>query len=435
MSNLAMVIGEECDNVVDALTGDGCEVIHVPDATRLSAKPTLATPDVVLVLTHDVSRNLEVFSLLSRWFDGEPVPVLMWVPPTDEQSTKQAMTRGVSDVVRSHDTPGDLVCRVRMLCRQRLLARLVLAQRDLLARRNAELVRLARELDQAKAGVGRRAERALVKHSRRLVMDAQRANGAQQLAAGVAHDLNNMLTVIVGHCQMAERALSGGHSARRSLAQIAAAAAKATESAQLLTQFAKHTNSPTQPVQVNRTLRAVGRLAGPLFGAGIRLEYRLRAKLPAVRADRIQLEHLLLNLCINARDAMPQGGTILLESDTVRTGVETSVVIKVKDTGTGMDDNVLAHCFEPFFTTKPAGRGTGLGLFNVLQTAQRWGGFVTVETERGRGTTFRLVLPLAAKRHARQRAPAPAPASTITVPTCSDATDSAVAEEAARVVA
>ncbi len=254
------------------------------------------------------------------------------------------------------------------------------------------------------------ATKELLRRTHGLVRDAQRVSGAQQLAGSVAHDLNNLLSVIAGHGQLAQRALPHSHAARRHLSQILQASSRARDATGLLVKFARSDGVLAATINVNSVVRTTASLMRPLMGASVRLATRLRSGLSAVRIDRTQLERVLLNLCINARDAMPRGGELLIRTGPAPAGV----AIEVSDTGDGMDDHVLARCFEPFFTTKPEGKGTGLGLYNVLQTAQAWGGFVTVETEPGRGTTVRIVLPAAGRRaHARKparrlhRAPAP----------------------------
>ena len=273
------------------------------------------------------------------------------------------------------------------------------------ARDEASLVR--NEAGAATAVVGclrdvsfERSTRGLVRRSGGLVRKAQRMDGARQLAGCVAHDFNNLLAVIVGYCQIALRSLPEGHMSRTSIDQVLAAAARAQSSTRLLMQLAKQGETKRTAVAVNAAVRSALKLVEPIAGDRIRIETRLQARMPAVLVDRAQLEQVLLNLCVNARDAMPKGGTLTITTQLAPTsdsrgeaGRRHAVLLEVADTGCGMDDRTLARCFEPFFTTKPPHRGTGLGLYNVLQATQQWGGSVTVETEPGKGTTFRLLLP------------------------------------------
>ena len=237
-----------------------------------------------------------------------------------------------------------------------------------------------------------------MKRNHGLLQSAQRMQGAQRLAGTVAHDFNNMLAVIMCHAQLAARQLPTDHAAQKSLDSMIEAAIRAKAGTKLLVQLAQRTERKVAPANVNAMIRDTVKLVGPLLGQAISVTTKLRSNLPKVRIDRVDLEHALLNLCVNARDAMPTGGSLTIRTDLRQIADEqdhltTSVLIEVADTGMGMDDRAIKRCFEPFFTTKPQGEGTGLGLFSVLQTVRQSGGAVAVETEQGNGTTFRIMLP------------------------------------------
>ena len=233
---------------------------------------------------------------------------------------------------------------------------------------------------------------------------AQRMEAVGRLAGGVAHDFNNLLTVVIASCQVALNRLSPADPVRRDvevIEQAAAGAAKLT--AQLLAVGRK------QPLQAtvfdaNLTVDGVGPMLRRLLGEHLDLVMRLEAAPALVTADPGKLEQVLVNLALNARDAMPQGGRLVIETANVerrhpgvRGGSESPVgpyvMLTVRDTGTGMDAHVLGRLFEPFFTTKAPGRGTGLGLSVVYGIVKQTGGEIVVESEPGLGTTFRIWFP------------------------------------------
>ena len=234
---------------------------------------------------------------------------------------------------------------------------------------------------------------------------AQRMEAVGRLAGGVAHDFNNLLTVVIASCQVALNRLSPADPVRRDvevIEQAAAGAAKLT--GQLLAVGRK------QPLQAtvfdaNLTVEGVGPMLRRLLGEHLDLVMRLEAAPALVKADPGKVEQVLVNLALNARDAMPHGGRLVIETANVdlshpaaRGGGALSVgpylLLTVRDTGTGMDAHVLARVFEPFFTTKAPGSGTGLGLSVVYGIVKQSGGEIAVESEPGTGTAFKIWLPL-----------------------------------------
>jgi two-component system cell cycle sensor histidine kinase/response regulator CckA len=228
---------------------------------------------------------------------------------------------------------------------------------------------------------------------------AQKMEALGRLAGGVAHEFNNLLTVILGHAQ-----LLGAESAREERRAIIQAAEGAGELTRHLLSFSRQAVRAPVLVDVDETVAAVGKLATRVVGKQIEVVVE-RAERPClVRADANQLQQVLLNLALNAKDAMPEGGVLRL-----RAGLQTLegeraarvpsaragawVVVEVCDTGVGMDAAIRARIFEPFFTTKPAGKGTGLGLAIVYGAVRQSGGMIEVESQPGRGTTFRIFLP------------------------------------------
>ena len=253
----------------------------------------------------------------------------------------------------------------------------------------------------------RRAEEALRKSEERLHR-SERLEAVGQLAGGVAHDFNNLLTAITSYTQLLLEDLAPNDGHRDDLLEIKKAAERATSLTRQLLAFSRRQVLDPRVVDLNAVVADVEKMLGRLIGAHIALvtDCSARVPLPRVRADVGQLEQVIVNLAVNARDAMPDGGTLtirtgeaeLTEADCrdhadfdVRPG--RYVVIAVSDTGVGMDAATQARMFEPFFTTKGPGKGTGLGLATVFGIVKQSGGYVAVGSEPGRGTTFRIYLP------------------------------------------
>ena len=253
----------------------------------------------------------------------------------------------------------------------------------------------------------RAAERRLREREEEL-RHAQKLEAVGKLAGGIAHDFNNLLTVINGHARFLLDRLGEGESWRGDLEEIERAGARAATLTQQLLAFSRRQVLRPQVLDLNTVIRDLERMLARLIGEHIQLVTRLGAGTAAVHADRGQLEQVVVNLVVNARDAMPAGGIVTIGTDTVRLreggpeatrwGVEpgTYVRLLVTDTGTGMEAGTMERIFEPFFTTKERGKGTGLGLATVFGIVKQTGGHVTAESVPGSGSTFCVLLPLAA---------------------------------------
>ncbi len=233
---------------------------------------------------------------------------------------------------------------------------------------------------------------------------SQRLDALGQLAAGVAHDFNNLLVVINGYTEMAIAALPAGNPMRADLEQIRDAGTRAAALTRQLLAFGRKQVLAPVVVSLNAIVGDLQSMLRHTVGEDIDLQPRLAPDLGSVRADPSQVEQILVNLVVNARDAMPQGGRIVLETANVEIGAEgiagraeappgAWVALSVSDTGCGIDQQTMARIFEPFFTTKPAGKGSGLGLATVYGIVKQSGGHLAVESEVGRGATFRIYLP------------------------------------------
>ena len=238
------------------------------------------------------------------------------------------------------------------------------------------------------------------------VQHALRVDSLGNLAGGIAHDFNNLLTVINVYCELLLVKFHEDDPVRRQILEIHRAGGRAAELTGKLLTFSRKQASQTTTVHINEVVLAMEGLLKPVLGDAIGLCRSLSPDLEAVRLDRPQLEHAILNLAANARDAMPNGGelTISTTNEEIRAyqsghGFQLNhgryVVLTVSDNGCGIDPATRDRIFEPFFTTKDVGKGTGLGLSMVYGMVQRSGGLVKLESEIGQGSTFRIFFPAA----------------------------------------
>ncbi len=233
---------------------------------------------------------------------------------------------------------------------------------------------------------------------------AQKMEEVGRLAGGIAHDFNNLLTAILSYVDFVLFSLSADHPAREDAEQVRVAALKAAGLTRQLLAFSRRQVLQPRLLDLNSVVAEMERLLRRLIGEHIVLKTRLATGLGAVRADPSQIEQVIVNLAVNARDAMPQGGVL-----TIETGLADErevrghgkmpvapgpyVALRISDTGTGMDAETRRRLFEPFFTTKERGQGTGLGLATIYGIIKQTGGFIWVESEPGAGTTFTVHLP------------------------------------------
>ncbi|MEX2182147.1 MAG: ATP-binding protein [Gemmatimonadaceae bacterium] len=223
--------------------------------------------------------------------------------------------------------------------------------------------------------------------------EARRLESVGRLAGGVAHDFNNLMTAVIGYAELIGNTFDKDDPRRADLAEIERAATRAGELTQQLLAFARQRVIAPQIVDIGVVVENFSRLLAPLLGPNITLLIRSEPGLRQVRLDPTQFEQVLMNLAVNARDAMPGGGRLAVETANAVRGATKGVRLTVRDSGTGMPPEVQGRAWEPFFTTKPLGQGTGLGLPTVHGIVHQAGGVIDVETKVGVGTAFHVFLP------------------------------------------
>jgi len=233
---------------------------------------------------------------------------------------------------------------------------------------------------------------------------ARKMEAVGQLAGGVAHEFNNFLGIVMGYSHLLSEHAAANETLAKSVADIKGATEHAASLTRQLLAFSRRQVLQPKVLDLNQSVAEMNPLLRRLIGTDIELVTLLRPELGAVRADATQIQQIFINLVVNARDAMPQGGRVVIETADVELdetyaernlGVKPGsyVMLAVTDTGQGMDAETQAHIFEPFFTTKEQGKGTGLGLSMIHGIVQQTGGHIAVESAAGKGTTFRIYLP------------------------------------------
>jgi two-component system cell cycle sensor histidine kinase/response regulator CckA len=265
---------------------------------------------------------------------------------------------------------------------------------------------IERELREAQTRVARKAAEEALRQSEEQLRQAQKLEAVGRLAAGVAHDFNNILTVITGHSELLLRQLDAGDPCRRNAQQIEKAAYMAAAVTRQLLTFSRKQVVDPRVVELNDVILKVDGMLRRLIGEDVEFCTELDPAAGHIRADPSQIEQVIVNLAVNARDAMPKGGKLTIK--TVKTALDANqakrlndlsageyVLLAVTDTGTGMSEQVKAHLFEPFFTTKPPGKGTGLGLATCFGIVKQNAGCIRAQSELGKGTTFSIYFPQA----------------------------------------
>ena len=235
---------------------------------------------------------------------------------------------------------------------------------------------------------------------------SQKLEAVGRLSGGIAHDFNNLLGVIIGYSEALQQSMPANDPMREAVDEIQNAGKRAASLTQQLLAFSRKQVLEPKVLDPNAVLSDVEKMLRRLIGEDIEIQLSLSRHLGRVKADRGQLEQVILNLAVNARDAMQQGGKLRIETKNVQLNEADRqrfryvipgqyILIKVTDTGCGMDADLQSHIFEPFFTTKEKGKGTGLGLATVYGVIKQSGGYIWVDSEPGKGAEFKIYLPLA----------------------------------------
>jgi PAS domain S-box-containing protein len=312
--------------------------------------------------------------------------------------------------IRRDGSRFDVELRSRMMPQADRSVR-VTAVHDITERKRAERAFQAAELERQQAEADVRALEDQLRHSQKL-------EAIGQLAGGIAHDFNNLLTVINGYCERLLASVPDGGALREDLDLIHNAGRRAAALTRQLLAFSRRQVLQPRTIELNAIVHDIDKMLRRVIGEPITVVTALAPDLGATRADPGQIEQVIMNLAINARDAMPQGGVLTIETRNVEVGGDAPgafglppgryVSLLVRDTGHGMDEETLSHMFEPFFTTKELGKGTGLGLPTVYGIVMQSGGDVAVESVEGEGTTMRVFLPRIEAPAEREAAPAAA---------------------------
>jgi signal transduction histidine kinase len=347
-------------------------------------KPPVVLLDVQLpdLSGYDVCRSIK-----QKW----PEVMILMTSATFTSSSDRtlALDSGADTFLVQPSEPLELAASINALLRIR--------------RSEAELRRLNETLEQrvqdrvaalAEANANLRDQIVQRQMAEAALLQAEKMQVVGQLTGGLAHDFNNLLTAVIGNLDLIRRRSVDARVQRFADNALNAAQRGAKLTSQLLA-FSRTQKLVITPVDVNTVIAGMHDLLNQSLGAGITLKTEFDADLPPAMADANQLELAILNLSINARDAMPNGGTLTITTAFASNDVNT-VAIAVSDTGTGMPPEVAARAFDPFYTTKPAGKGTGLGLSQVYGITKQSGGDVALKSEIGNGTTITLYLPRAA---------------------------------------
>ncbi|MGD0207593.1 MAG: response regulator [Verrucomicrobiota bacterium] len=395
------------------------KIIIPPDQSNSSE--TGVTNKALRALIADDSEN-DVLLLLRvlRKAGYEPVYERVWTAP----AMKAALQRQAWDIVISdyempnfggfealqllkesgHDLPFILVSAV--ISEETAVAAMKAGAHDYIMKRN--LARLApaieRELREAQTRVARKAAEAALRQSEEQLRQVQKIEAMGRLAAGVAHDFNNILTAITGHSEFLLRQLDADDPRRKNAEQIEKAAYRAAGLTRQLLIFSRKQVIEPRVLNLNAVILNIKKMLCRLIGEDIEFCTLLDPAAGHIKADPGQIEQVIMNLAVNARDAMPAGGklTVTTANTTLDKnhlkkfpdmGAGDYVMLAIADTGTGMSEEVKAHLFEPFFTTKPSGKGTGLGLATCFGIVKQNTGHIDVHSELGSGTTFKIYFP------------------------------------------
>jgi signal transduction histidine kinase len=385
-----------------------------------SSEPGVTNKALRALIADDSENDVLLLLRVLRKAGYEPVYERVWTAP----AMKAALQRQAWDIVISdyempnfggfealqllkesgHDLPFILVSAV--VSEETAVAAMKAGAHDYIMKRNlARLVpAIERELRDAQTRVARKAAETALRQSEEQLRQVQKIEAMGRLAAGVAHDFNNILTAITGHSELLIRQLDADDPRRKNAEQIEKAAYRAAGLTRQLLIFSRKQVIEPRVLDLNAVILDIKKMLRRLIGEDIEFCTSLDPAAGHIKADPGQIEQVIMNLAVNARDAMPTGGKLTVA--TANTALDKNclknfpdmdagnyVMLAVTDTGTGMSEEVKAHLFEPFFTTKPSGKGTGLGLATCFGIVKQNTGHINVQSELGSGTTFKIYFP------------------------------------------
>ncbi|HEY7267734.1 MAG TPA: ATP-binding protein [Solirubrobacterales bacterium] len=376
-----------------------------PFGDRLPEHLLESIPDAVVAVAGDgaillVNRESErIFGYRRDELIGEPVEMLVPARHRDEHFAQrqryfeEPTTRGLGTGLEFHG-----------LRRNGSEFPLDMAVSPIGTGEGTTAIVVVHDLSEAKESERRRDEELARANREARIAQSRRLESLGQLAGGVAHDFNNLLGVILNYADFVADELEQGTTAHTDVVEIRKAAERATDLTRQLLIFSRREITKPAPVHLNEVVRDIERLLGRTLGEQVELVVDLSRDVPAVLADPGQVEQVLVNLAVNARDAMPDGGRLVIETSEVELDRDflqehpdvspgRYVRLTVADNGTGMEPDVAARVFEPFFSTKHKGEGTGLGLATVYGIVTAAGGQISLYSEPGEGTVFRVHLP------------------------------------------
>jgi len=398
------------------LQGHGYEVDEAYDGASALAKALQAPPD--MVISDLLMPIMDGYTLLREWRANNrlrSIPFIVYTATyTEPRDERLALDLGADAFIVKPAEPEDLMARIREIESRQPQETLEqpIDEPDLLKEHTGVLVRKlekkVRQLEQANQRLRQeaiereRAQTALLASEERL-RHAQKMEAVGRLASGVAHDFNNLLTVVSSHAEIILETPDASDTVRECARSIAKVSERAAAMTRRLLGFSRRTALQPEIVDLNKTVADACELLRRLIGDDIELTTKISSEICRTKIEPVQLDQILMNLAINARDAMPNGGRLEIETaHVVLSGADSEhtdcsrgprVMLAVRDTGIGMTPETLARIFDPFYTTKPAGRGTGLGLAIVRSIVQQSGGCVHVQSQPGVGTTFKVFLP------------------------------------------